>query len=118
MSVIRLKLDLRVMQFETYVRTGQPLGFHENLAPADWAPYQQGQASHAALLVEEVIARVPMPKGATNLLDLGGAHGLYSFAFCNRYPELQALVVDLAAPSIALESPWIGEMSRDHVEFH
>ena len=117
-AVLHRELDLRFMQFDTYVRTGQPLEFHQNLAPADWARYQQGQAAHAALLVEEVIGCVPMPKGATNLLDLGGAHGLYSFAFCNRYPELHALVVDLAGPSTALESPWITAVPRDRVEFH
>jgi SAM-dependent methyltransferase len=105
------------MTFETYLRAGRGVGFHENLEPEDWRLYQQGQASHAALILDEVIARAPMPKGATELLDLGGAHGLYSFGFCNRYPQLRARVVDLAAASGALDSPWIAQIPLDRVEF-
>lgn len=116
-AVLHRKLDLRVMEFETYLRGGRALGFHENLKPEDWPLYQQGQASHAALILDEVIAKAPMPDGATDLLDLGGAHGLYSFEFCNRYPGLRARVVDLATPTEAFDSPWIAERPLKRVEF-
>ncbi len=116
-AVLHRKLDLRAMEFETYLQTGQGPGFHEGLEPKDWRLYQQGQASHAALILGEVIARAPMPKGATDLLDLDGSHGLYSYGFCNRYPGLRARVVDLAAPTGTFDSPWIAQMPLDRVEF-
>jgi SAM-dependent methyltransferase len=116
-AVLHRKLDLRAMTFETYLRAGRGAGFHESLEPEDWRRYQQGQASHAVLTLDEVISRAPMPDGARDLLDLGGAHGLYSFGFCNRYPQLRARVVDLAVPSGALDSPWMAQIPFDRVEF-
>lgn len=116
-AVLHRKLDLRAMEFETYLQTGRGPGFHESLEPEDWRLYQQGQASHAALILDEVIARAPMPKGARELLDLGGAHGLYSFGFCNRYPQLRARVIDLAASTGTFDSPWIAQTPVDRVEF-
>jgi SAM-dependent methyltransferase len=116
-AVLHRKLDLRAMEFETYLQTGRGPGFHGRLEPEDWRLYQQGQASHAALILNEVIARAPMPNGATDLLDLGGSHGLYSYGFCNRYPRLRARVVDLATPSETFDSPWIAQMALDRVEF-
>ena len=116
-AVLHRKLDLRAMDFLTYLRSGRGLPFHENLESEDWFLYQQGQASHAALILDEVVARAPMPRGATDLLDLGGSHGLYSFSFCNRYPGLRARVLDLGAPSGKFSSPWIAQIPLDRVEF-
>jgi len=88
-------LDLRFMRFEDYVREGAIQHFHGALSPKDWAIYHEGQAGHAALVLDEVLKRVPLPEDATDLLDLGGSHGLYSFGFCGRYPRLRARVLDL-----------------------
>jgi hypothetical protein len=38
----------------------------------------------------------------TRLLDLGGSHGMHSIRFCQRYPQLGALIVDL--PSALTET--------------
>jgi len=116
-AVLHRKLDLRAMDFETYLRAGRGVSFHENLEDDDWQLYQQGQASHAALILDEVVARAPMPTGATDLLDLGGSHGLYSFAFCNRYPALRARVLDLEPPAGEFHSPWIARIPWDRVDF-
>jgi SAM-dependent methyltransferase len=116
-AILHRKLDLRFMEFENYLRTGQGSRFHENLQAEDWPLYQQGQASHAALILDDVIARTPMPGRATDMLDLGGAHGLYSFGFCDRYPRLRARVVDLTGPPGTFDSPWIAQMPLDRVEF-
>ena len=43
----------------------------------------------------EVIAGLPEFKDAKRLLDLGGGHGLYSIAFAQKNPLLQAVVFDL-----------------------
>ncbi len=37
-----------------------------------------------------------LPKGARDLLDIGGAHGLLSVAICRRHPGLRAVVLELA----------------------
>jgi hypothetical protein len=46
----------------------------------------------------EVVSKVKVPAAASRLLDLGGAHGYYSIAFCRKYPQLTALVVDWEKP--------------------
>lgn len=54
-----------------------------------------------------------MPAGAKSMLDIGGSHGFYSVLLCRRYPDLQAVVLELpkavaaAAPILARED--IGE---------
>jgi hypothetical protein len=46
----------------------------------------------------EVVSKVKVPAQASRLLDLGGAHGYYSIAFCRKYPQLTALVTDWEKP--------------------
>jgi O-methyltransferase domain len=49
-------------------------------------------------LLQQVAARVaaiPEFSAARRLLDLGGGHGLYSIAFCQKNPALNAIVFDL-----------------------
>ncbi|MDY6853185.1 MAG: class I SAM-dependent methyltransferase [Thermodesulfobacteriota bacterium] len=55
----------------------------------------------------EVIAGLPEFKDAKWLLDLGGGHGLYSIAFAQRNPSLQAVVFDL---------PPVVEISREFIK--
>lgn len=94
-AILHRSLDLRFMDFENYVRNGNSGEFHADLSPDDWRTYHKGQADHAAQVIGEVIERVSLPSQARDLLDLGGGHGLYSIAFCSRYPNLQAVVLDL-----------------------
>jgi SAM-dependent methyltransferase len=92
-----------------FLRTGQPLDFHAGLTREQWGIYQRGMRSVAAAWAPEVARRTPVPKGARDLLDIGGAHGLLSVAICRRHPELRAIVLELpeavehAAPLLALE---------------
>ena len=55
----------------------------------------------------EVIAGLPEFKDAKLLLDLGGGHGLYSIAFAQRNPSLEAVVFDL---------PKVVEISRGFIK--
>jgi SAM-dependent methyltransferase len=48
-------------------------------------------------LSPDLLAAVAVPSGAKRLLDLGGSHATHSMAFCKRYPDLRAVVVDLAS---------------------
>jgi SAM-dependent methyltransferase len=47
------------------------------------------------LTVQAIADAAPIPAGARRLIDLGGSHGLHASAFCRRYPELTATVMDL-----------------------
>src|SRR4051812_3596343 len=92
-----------------FVHTGQPLDFHAELTREQWGIYQRGMRSVAAAWAPEGGRRTPVPKGARDLLDVGGAHGLLSVAICRRHPDLRAVVLELpeavehAAPLLARE---------------
>jgi 2-polyprenyl-3-methyl-5-hydroxy-6-metoxy-1,4-benzoquinol methylase len=98
-----------IAQMESFIRTGTPIEMHEHMTPETWEIYQRGMRSGAQLTTPEVALRLPMPRGATAMLDIGGSHGYYSVALCRRYPELRATVLDLpdavaaAAPLLARE---------------
>lgn len=80
---------------EDFVRTGEPVDIHDQLSDDGWALYQRGMASIARLTLPEVIWRVRLPAGATELLDVGGGHGLAAALWCQRHPDLRATVLDL-----------------------
>lgn len=94
---------------EDYVRDGTPLELHDVLTAEQWPVYQRGMRALASALVPEVARRLPVPKGASEMLDIGGSHGYYSVGVCRRHPGLRAVVLDLpeaiehAAPLLAAE---------------
>ena len=98
-----------IAQMETFVQTGTPVEIHEHMTPETWDIYQRGMRSGARLTTPEVALRLPMPRHARTMLDIGGSHGYYSVALCRRYPDLRATVLDLpeaveaAAPLLARE---------------
>lgn len=80
---------------ERTVRTGEVMDFHHGgHGPELWRPYMRGLGQLARLPAGEIArrARVGAPR---RLLDVGGGHGTYACAFCRRYPDLQAEVLDL-----------------------
>ena len=50
----------------------------------------------------DLLAHIPIAAEHRRLLDLGGSHGMHSIRFCQRYPQLSALIVDL--PSALTET--------------
>jgi predicted O-methyltransferase YrrM len=95
---------------EDYVRTGEPLELHSaDLKAEDWALYQRGMRAMANAFSGEAVRRMPVPKGARAMLDIGGSHGYYSVALCRRHDGLRSEVLDLpeaveqAAPLLAAE---------------
>jgi hypothetical protein len=62
--------------------------------------YMHAFAHH---LSPDLLAHVEVPKGAKRLLDLGGSHGEHSIAFCKRYENLNAVIVDQGS---ALTDTW------------
>jgi SAM-dependent methyltransferase len=96
---------------EKYVKTGKPLTIHKDaLSSEDWNLYQNGMRSFASLVAPMVGKSTPVPKGARNMLDIGGSHGYYSVELCRRHPGLGSVILDLpeavehAAPILAREN--------------
>ena len=95
---------------EDYVRSGEPLELHSgDLTAGDWDLYQRGMRAMANAFAGEAVRRMPVPKGAREMLDIGGSHGYYSVALCRRHEGLRSEVLDLpeaveqAAPLLAAE---------------
>jgi hypothetical protein len=83
-------------QLETLVRTGRGLDFHDTMTADDkWHDYQLGMLELARIEAPVVAAKVPVRRGATSLLDLGGSHGLFGAAICRKHPRLRSTVIDL-----------------------
>jgi 2-polyprenyl-3-methyl-5-hydroxy-6-metoxy-1,4-benzoquinol methylase len=104
-----------VEHYEEYVRTGRPLDVHEDLRDGEWETYQRGMRAIARVSAPEVAARTKVPRGATTMLDVGGAHGTYSVALCRRHRRLRATVLDLPE-AVAASAPLLaGEGLGDRV---
>lgn len=94
---------------EDYVRTGEPLELHSMTDAEQWDLYQRGMRAMANAAAGEAVRRTPVPKGATEMLDIGGSHGYYSVALCRRHEGLRSVILDLpdavehAAPLLAAE---------------
>jgi 2-polyprenyl-3-methyl-5-hydroxy-6-metoxy-1,4-benzoquinol methylase len=80
-----------------FLRTGKGLQYHDTLTTEQWFYYQQAMRSIARSASKEITRKIPNLSSPTNLLDIGGAHGLYAAAFCKKYPTLSATVFDLPA---------------------
>jgi SAM-dependent methyltransferase len=116
-AILQCQLDLRFMNFEEYVRHGRSLHFHADLSAEDWHLYHQGQAQYASQMIQEVIENVPLSPGATDLLDLGGGHGHYAVAFCRRYRNLRAKVLDISIATGEQEARRASDQAYDRVKF-
>jgi SAM-dependent methyltransferase len=62
---------------------------------ATLARHYAGLASLAMAFGGDIVNRVRLPKGATQLLDVGGSHAAYSVLFCRKYPGLHATILDI-----------------------
>lgn len=59
-------------------------------------------AAFASDLGPDLLKHVPVSPAYHRMLDLGGSHGLHAIRFCQRYPQLGAVIVDL--PSALTET--------------
>jgi SAM-dependent methyltransferase len=94
---------------DDFVRSGRTVDVHASMTPDDWRMYQRGMRAQATQAAPVVARLAPMPRGAREMLDIGGSHGYFSVALCRRHPQLRATVLDLpgaveqAAPLLAAE---------------
>jgi SAM-dependent methyltransferase len=83
---------------ETLIKTDKaPVAWdvHMSRNPLYWRHYTYGMLDLAKLETPEILKNVTLPKNVKKLLDIGGAHGWHSMAFCKKYPGLTAVVLDL-----------------------
>ena len=86
---------------EDYVRTGKTLQLHNSVNEKEWKLYQEGMRDLSVNAAKELAGKIPISKNATNMLDIGGSHGLYSIELCKKHPELKSTILELP---YALES--------------
>lgn len=80
---------------ERLVRTGAGDDLHGTLAdPAAWGLYQRAMLEIARYQAAPLARRIPVPRGARRLLDIGGSHGLFAAELARRHPGLRAEVLE------------------------
>lgn len=85
-----------VSRLEELLRTGKGVDFHQTLeSPDAWGHYQQAMLEAARFFAPVVARHVPVRRGATRLLDIGGSHGLVGAAICRRHRRMRSTVLDL-----------------------
>jgi 2-polyprenyl-3-methyl-5-hydroxy-6-metoxy-1,4-benzoquinol methylase len=83
-------------RLEELLETGKGIDFHHSMEDGrSWESYQRGMLELARLHAPLLARKIPVPKGAKRLLDIGGSHGLLGAALCRRHPPLKSVVVDL-----------------------
>ncbi len=97
-----------IARLDDYVASGRPIDFHATMSPDQWRLYQRGMASLGRLAAPETVRATPVPKGARDLLDVGGSHGLFSTGLCRKHPRLRAVILDLPQ-AVEHASPLLAE---------
>lgn len=97
-----------IRHYSDYVRTGESVAIHQTFTPDDWDRYMRAMRDLARLNGAEVGWRTPVPRGAKDLLDIGGSHGHFAAQLCRRYPGLRAEILELPA-AIAASAPILAE---------
>lgn len=67
----------------------------EDMSEYEWELFSRAMIDISRTNYKEVAGKVPIPKSAKRMLDLGGSHGLYSIELCRRNPALKASIIDL-----------------------
>ena len=99
------------------VRCGRGLDFHTTLKdPQAWVNYQRGMLELARLEAATVARKVPVPRGARELLDVAGSHGLFGAAICRKHPPLRSTVLELPEALAGAQALAVAEGIDDIVE--
>ncbi|WP_018615028.1 methyltransferase [Segetibacter koreensis] len=80
-----------------FLETGQGLQYHNTFNEEEWFYYQKAMEAAASATSKEAVRKIPVPANASQMLDIGGAHGLYSVALCKKNPGLSSVILDLPA---------------------
>jgi ubiquinone/menaquinone biosynthesis C-methylase UbiE len=80
---------------EGYLRDGKGQGIHDTMPEEEWNLYQLGMEYLARDASKAAAKMMPMPPNPTEMLDIGGSHGLFSVELCKKYPNLNATILEL-----------------------
>lgn len=102
-----------LQRLDCFVRTGTSIDIHHEMDDDQWVLYQRAMRCLARLSAPEVVHTMPAfsplrSHRAIELLDIGGANGAYASAFCRRYADLRATILDLPE-AIAAAAPLLAE---------
>jgi ubiquinone/menaquinone biosynthesis C-methylase UbiE len=78
-----------------YLRTGQGIDLHNTMSDEEWDNYQIAMENHAIYTSNICPQITPVSENPSEMLDIGGSHGLYSIELCKKYPTLKATIIDL-----------------------
>ncbi len=67
----------------------------EEMTDYEWELFSRAMIDISKTNVKEACGKIPVTKSVTQMLDLGGSHGLYSIELCKRNSQLKATVIDL-----------------------
>jgi len=80
---------------EDYIRTGKPMDFHYKMNADEWASYQEGMRDLSINSAKELGKKIKLSAAATQMLDIGGSHGLYSIEICKHNAGLSSTILEL-----------------------
>lgn len=78
-----------------FLETGEGLKYHDTFNEEEWFYYQKAMEAAASATSKEAVRKIPVSVNAAKMLDIGGAHGLYSVALCRKNPQLFSVILDL-----------------------
>jgi ubiquinone/menaquinone biosynthesis C-methylase UbiE len=117
-SAGHFELECRWMDhLDEYLNTGKGIGIHDHMNEEEWNSYQIGMEDIAALTAKTAAKKTPMPANPTEMLDIGGSHGLYCVELCKRYPGLKATILDLPEAVVKAEPLLAKHNMGDRVVF-
>lgn len=80
---------------EEYLKTGKGISIHDSMTREEWYNYQIGMEDFSKIIAKSAPRMTPMPGNPTEMLDIGGSHGLYCVELCKKYRSLKAIILDL-----------------------
>jgi ubiquinone/menaquinone biosynthesis C-methylase UbiE len=87
-------LDRSFRNLANAVKTGEREDFHAGLDDEDWRSYLRGLGALAGMTASEVARKIKLAE-PKRLLDVGGGHGQFSVAMCNKHASLTSEILDL-----------------------
>jgi 2-polyprenyl-3-methyl-5-hydroxy-6-metoxy-1,4-benzoquinol methylase len=100
-----------------FLQSGKGLQYHDTFNEQEWFYYQKAMEAAATATSKEAVRKIPVPAGASKMLDIGGAHGLYSVALCKKHRGLSSIILDLP-PAVEKAKPILAKLNMGNSVMH